>query len=62
MYVHTCYISFLLSRLLGMLIIFVKDSVLGFSHSYTLLQWLNETSLISIKKKKRGEEVIPFTV
>lgn len=48
MYVHTTYISFLLSRLLGMLIIFVKDSVLGFSHSYTLLQWLNETNLISI--------------
>lgn len=43
-YVSTCtlHIFFFISRLLGMLIIFVEDSVLVFSHFYTLLQWLNE--------------------
>lgn len=66
MYVCTYILFiFLLSMLLGMILIFVRDSTLMFSHSYTLLQWLNEKLLIAIKKKKekqRREEVIPFTV
>lgn len=64
MYVCTYILFiFLLSMLLGTILIFVRDSTLMFSHSYTLLQWLNEKLLIAIKKKnKRREEVIPFTV
>lgn len=53
MYVCTYILFiFLLSMLLGTILIFVRDSTLMFSHSYTLLQWLNEKLLIAIKKKK----------
>lgn len=57
MYVCTYILFiFLLSMLLGMILIFVRDSTLMFSHSYTLLQWLNEKLLIAIKKKKKNKE------